>query len=935
LVSIPFERLEGKYEILEKMREGGMGAVYKVRHRLLDEVRVIKVMRPQLAQDDVLRQRFLREAKTAVRLRHPNLAQIFDFAIDDEDTAFIVMEFIDGLSLQDLLKVVSRPDLGLVLEIAAQTLDVLSYLHRKGIVHRDIAPDNLLLTRDDEGRPQVKVIDLGIAKGPELGSGLTRTGTFVGKIRYCSPEHFQTQQGPRIDGRSDIYSFAIVLYELATGVYPIRGGSTSALISGHLIQPPLPFAKSDPDGHVPDDLRQVILRSLEKKPEDRPQTAEELHRAVSEIQERFPLADSEIESIFAVPLLKPAATPGRGSTQDNIDRNFLLTPTPPPVSAVEPMPALPPQPPPRPHQTAGGPAAAPGVTIPEDRLRQQVKALLLGAEKLAQLGQLDEAKLQLHTALELDPRNREGKRLLATIEAADRARQEEIAKAALEVRALIAAGSFDPAQERLEEAIAQLGGAPELRDLQAEVDDGRESAREAAALKAQRAAERLATAHKLMDEESFEDAIEALHQVIESDPTSAEPRIVLAEAQRLLEEQGAARLKEQEIADTCAAIALNIERGELAEAERALTIARKLYGERPQFEPFVAGLEEARREARRREAADLIAAGRPTEALELLAELRDESGDDERLAALVEAANEALRRQEEAARRARRIETAVRGIDNLILAGRFETAYRTIDTTVTEVGSFDQATQLRKRIEREVAERRKREAHAWTLLGRARSLAEKGKFDAAESALDEARAFETELPEVHDLLEETARGIRQLADEHKRKQVLTEAVTSISRCIDRGAIDEALREIEVAERLCGPQKDFAALRARVDEVVRSQRQARVEALLREALGKQASFHEVISRLEEALTLDPTNARVQRLLTETQTALTRYEQERRAAAVAEVMGEVDALILAGDFESALRRTDQAVEKLGEFREARTLRQRLQAATASRK
>ncbi len=130
-MATPFERLEGKYEILEKIREGGMGSVYKVRHRLLDEIRVVKVMRPHLANDEVLRARFLREAKVAIRLHHPNLAQIYDFTIDDNGYAYLVMEFIDGLNLQDVMKILRKPSVGLALEVADQSLDALGYLHKK------------------------------------------------------------------------------------------------------------------------------------------------------------------------------------------------------------------------------------------------------------------------------------------------------------------------------------------------------------------------------------------------------------------------------------------------------------------------------------------------------------------------------------------------------------------------------------------------------------------------------------------------------------------------------------------------------------------------------------------------------------------------------------------------------------------------------------
>ncbi len=113
--AIPNRRIEGKYEILQKIREGGMGAIYKVRHRLLDEVRVIKVMRPQLGADAAFKARFIREARVAINARHPNVAHLYDFTIGDDDVAFIVMEFIDGRTLEELLKAVGPPPLGLAI----------------------------------------------------------------------------------------------------------------------------------------------------------------------------------------------------------------------------------------------------------------------------------------------------------------------------------------------------------------------------------------------------------------------------------------------------------------------------------------------------------------------------------------------------------------------------------------------------------------------------------------------------------------------------------------------------------------------------------------------------------------------------------------------------------------------------------------------------
>lgn len=289
------EPFEEKYEILEKIGQGGMGAVYKVRHRLLDELRVIKVIRSPLEPTPESEERFLREARTACRLRHPNVALLHDFALGEDGRAYIVLEHIDGATMRELLENLGTPPLSLALEIAGQSALALQYLHRQRIVHRDISPGNLMLTRDFEGRPLVKLIDLGLAKSLEGGSeGLTR-GVFLGKVRYASPEQFD--EGP-IDERSDLYSLGVVLYELLTGRSPIAGHDPKTWMAAHLFRPPLDFAESDPEGLVPEDLRALVLRLLAKDPGARFANADGLLQALRDIQARFPLRGDELEGVF-------------------------------------------------------------------------------------------------------------------------------------------------------------------------------------------------------------------------------------------------------------------------------------------------------------------------------------------------------------------------------------------------------------------------------------------------------------------------------------------------------------------------------------------------------------------------------------------------------------------------------------------------------------
>ena len=267
------KQIEDRYEILQPLGEGGMGAIYKVRHRLLDDVRVVKVMRSQHESNPDLQARFLREAKAAVSLKHPNIAQVHDFWLDPSGTAFLVMEYIEGQNLEELLES-GVPALGLALEISRQSLRALGYLHTKQFVHRDVSPDNLMLTKNVDGQPLIKLIDLGIAKELENEEAVTKTGLFVGKVAYASPEQFGTgSEDAAIDGRSDIYSFGIVLYQLVTGHFPIEGDEAHSIIAGHLFRPPLGFDRSDSRGRVPEWLRSAILRALEKAPTDRFQDA--------------------------------------------------------------------------------------------------------------------------------------------------------------------------------------------------------------------------------------------------------------------------------------------------------------------------------------------------------------------------------------------------------------------------------------------------------------------------------------------------------------------------------------------------------------------------------------------------------------------------------------------------------------------------------------
>ncbi len=270
------ESIAGKYELLRKLGQGGMGAVYLVRHRLLDQLRVVKVMHSQLGADGDFEQRFRQEAKVAAQLRHPHIATLHDFDVTPGGSAYILSEYVRGATLETMLRSGPLP-VELAVRIAFDCLGALDYLHRAGFIHRDISPDNLIVDLEHHGGPSAVLIDLGIAKRLGGEQGLTQAGAFLGKVTYGSPEQLGSAAPA---ATSDLYSLGIVLYQALTGRLPFEGETVAAMIGGHLYRPPLPFETTDPHGRVPEAVRRVVLRALEKDPLQRFASAEEMARAL-------------------------------------------------------------------------------------------------------------------------------------------------------------------------------------------------------------------------------------------------------------------------------------------------------------------------------------------------------------------------------------------------------------------------------------------------------------------------------------------------------------------------------------------------------------------------------------------------------------------------------------------------------------------------------
>jgi eukaryotic-like serine/threonine-protein kinase len=284
--------LDGKYQILDRLGVGGMGEIFKVRHIHLNELRVIKIMRPNVAADDQGMQRFLQEARTSTMIKHKNLAMLYDFAQLDDGSYYMVWEFIDGTNIQKWIAQNGAMPSRLAIEISIQALSGLDHLHSMGLIHRDISPENIMLSQDHHGKLLVKVIDFGIAKQlaeGEGGQGLTQTGMFLGKLKYASPEQAGfLKEGEHLDPRSDLYSFGIVMYEMLAGRAPFQATNPHGYILKHVTEKPLPIHELNPAVKVPSQVESVIMRSLEKNRDNRFATAADFEHALEAIRNTVP-----------------------------------------------------------------------------------------------------------------------------------------------------------------------------------------------------------------------------------------------------------------------------------------------------------------------------------------------------------------------------------------------------------------------------------------------------------------------------------------------------------------------------------------------------------------------------------------------------------------------------------------------------------------------
>ncbi|MCC7530806.1 MAG: protein kinase [Candidatus Melainabacteria bacterium] len=262
--------LENKYEILEKIGAGGMGAVYKARHQLMHRQVAIKMVLAQLSANSMTLKRFTQEARATSQLNHPNILTVFDFGISPSNQPYLVMDFLEGVNFGRVLEETRQIPIPRAIGIFLQVCAALGHAHQKGIVHRDLKPSNIMLIELD-GQPDfVKVLDFGIAKVLSSVDGetdnLTRTGEVFGSPLYMSPEQFR---GKSMDARSDIYSLGCVMYRSLAGICPVTGKDVLECMYKHVNESIPPFSVTCPEAQIPERLETIIMKALAKDPDER------------------------------------------------------------------------------------------------------------------------------------------------------------------------------------------------------------------------------------------------------------------------------------------------------------------------------------------------------------------------------------------------------------------------------------------------------------------------------------------------------------------------------------------------------------------------------------------------------------------------------------------------------------------------------------------
>lgn len=268
--------LASRFELIEMIGQGAMAIVYKAKQTAVDRYVAVKIMRPELASDPVQQKRFSREARSLSKLDHPNLLKIFDIGQTPNGRPYFIMEYLKGRSIEKMLEEAGPVAPAFALRMFVQVCDAMDHAHKQGIIHRDLKPENIMLVRCEDDQHLTKVVDFGIVKYTDdqmVSQRLTKTGEVWGSPVYMSPEQCK---GEKLDPRSDIYSFGLVMYEALTGEMTFDATKIAAIIVKQIYEQPKSFKEVRPDLNIDPQLEAIVFKCLEKDPAKRYQSMSEL-----------------------------------------------------------------------------------------------------------------------------------------------------------------------------------------------------------------------------------------------------------------------------------------------------------------------------------------------------------------------------------------------------------------------------------------------------------------------------------------------------------------------------------------------------------------------------------------------------------------------------------------------------------------------------------
>ena len=316
------ELIDGRYQLIRSMATGGMATIYEGIDTRLDRKVAVKIMHAHLAQDEIFVERFIREAKAAASLSHPNIIAVQDQGWNQHGTpaVFIVMEMVEGHTLREYLFTQGKLSVEAGIKFLLPVLSALAAAHKIGIVHRDIKPENILVSR--EGR--IKIADFGLAKGQLLGSTMTaESSVILGSVSYLSPE--QVQRGVA-DSRSDVYSTAIMAFEIFTGRRPYEGDEPLQIALQH-VNERVPHINTLVDG-IPAELDDLIYRATSSNPDERPRDAAEFHSALQNINQRLNPGERQLSLELDIPIAPMRQVGKKKSLRKRISEITSPVPTP-------------------------------------------------------------------------------------------------------------------------------------------------------------------------------------------------------------------------------------------------------------------------------------------------------------------------------------------------------------------------------------------------------------------------------------------------------------------------------------------------------------------------------------------------------------------------------------------------------------------------------